>query len=54
MNKMDKNMRMKQDELQEAKDEFKRKIAKEDDKIPKFENLNQILLNKLRNSQTEI
>ena len=54
MNNMDKNMRMKQDELQEAKDEFKRKIAKEDDKIPKFENLNQILLNKLRNSQTEI
>ena len=53
-NKMDKNMRMKQDELQEVKDEFKRKIAKEDDKIPKFEHLNQILLKKLRNSEKEI
>ena len=49
-----KNMRMKQHELQESKYEFKRKLAKEDDKIPKFENLNQILLKKLRNSKKEI
>ena len=54
MNKMDKNMRMKQDELQEAKDECKRKLAKEDDNVPKFESLNQILLKKLRNSEKEI
>ena len=54
MNKMYKNMRMKQDELQEAKDEFKRKLAKEDDNIPKYENLNHILLMKLINSEKEI
>ena len=54
MNKMEKNMRMKHDELQEDKDEFNIRLAKEDDKIPKFENLNQILLKKLRNSEKEI
>ena len=54
MNNMDKNMRMKHDELQEAKYEFKRKLAKEDDKIPKFEDLNKILLKVSRNSEKEI